>query len=184
MVRPIYAYGSAVLRRKAEEIEKGYEGLEELISDMFDTMQKAEGVGLAAPQIGVSKRLFMIDASPMAEDNPELLEFKKVFINAVIKEQSGEEWSYNEGCLSVPGIREDIIRKPEIVIEYDDENFVHHVEKFSGIQARIIQHEYDHIEGMIFVDHASAIRKRFLRGKLAAVSKGKVTVNYKMKFPG
>jgi peptide deformylase len=183
MIYPIVAYGDPVLKKKAEEITKDYEGLAEVIENMWETMHAANGVGLAAPQIGKSIRLFVVDASPFEEDEPELADFKKVFINARILEEDGEKWPFNEGCLSIPKIREDINRHEEIVIEYYDENFKKHKETYSGMAARVIQHEYDHIEGILFVDHLSPLRKRLLSGKLSDISKGNVDVDYRMKFP-
>jgi peptide deformylase len=183
MIYPIVAYGDPVLKKKAEEITKDYEGLAEVIENMWETMHAANGVGLAAPQIGKSIRLFVVDASPFEEDEPELADFKKVFINARILEEDGEKWPFNEGCLSIPKIREDINRHEEIVIEYYDENFKKHTETYSGMAARVIQHEYDHIEGILFVDHLSPLRKRLLSGKLSDISKGNVDVDYRMKFP-
>jgi peptide deformylase len=183
MIYPIVAYGDPVLKKKAEEITKDSEGLAEVIENMWETMHAANGVGLAAPQIGKSIRLFVVDASPFEEDEPELADFKKVFINARILEEDGEKWPFNEGCLSIPKIREDINRHEEIVIEYYDENFKKHKETYSGMAARVIQHEYDHIEGILFVDHLSPLRKRLLSGKLSDISKGNVDVDYRMKFP-
>ncbi len=183
MVLPILAYGHPTLRRISEDIEKDYPGLDELVEDMFDTMYLTSGVGLAAPQVGKSIRLFIVDASPFAEEVPEAKEFKKIFINAQIVEEKGEEWSFNEGCLSLPDIREDVIRKPGIRIQYYDENFEYHDDKFSKVMARIIQHEYDHLEGVLFVDRISNIRKMLLKRKLSDISKGNIDVDYKMIFP-
>ncbi|MEX1188252.1 MAG: peptide deformylase [Bacteroidia bacterium] len=183
MIYPIVAYGSPVLKKKAGIIDKEYPDLEDVIQNMFDTMYHAHGVGLAAPQVGMSIRLFIIDASPFADEQPELKGVKKVFLNAEIIEDGGKEWKFNEGCLSIPGIREDVERKPEITIRYQDEKFVQHEEKFSGILARIIQHEYDHIDGILFTDHLSPLRRTLLKGKLLDISKGKVDVDYRMKFP-
>jgi peptide deformylase len=193
LVLPIIAYGDPVLRKRGVDIDKNYAGLGQLIADMFETMYEAKGVGLAAPQVGRSIRLFIVDASPFAEEedddgnpveeNAELKDFKKVFINAQIVEEDGEEWKFNEGCLSIPKIREEVERKPKITIEYQDENFKRHKETYEGIAARIIQHEYDHIEGKLFVDRISSLRKRLLKGKLTDISKGKVDVAYKMRFP-
>jgi peptide deformylase len=183
MVLPILAYGHPTLRRISEDIEKDYPGLDELVEDMFDTMYLTSGVGLAAPQVGKSIRLFIVDASPFAEEVPEAKEFKRVFINAQIVEEKGEEWSFNEGCLSLPDIREDVIRKPGIRIQYYDENFEYHDDKFSKVMARIIQHEYDHLEGVLFVDRISNIRKMLLKRKLSDISKGNIDVDYKMIFP-
>ncbi|MGE0636970.1 MAG: peptide deformylase [Bacteroidia bacterium] len=183
MILPIVAYGDPVLKKVAEEIDPDYPGLEKLIADMYETMYSSKGVGLAAPQIGKSIRLFVIDASPFADEYPELEGWKRTFINPQILEEEGEEWDFNEGCLSIPGIREDVERKPELILEYEDENFELHEEKFDGVIARVIQHEYDHLEGILFTDHLSPLKKRLLKGKLNDISKGIVDVNYKMKFP-
>jgi peptide deformylase len=183
MILPIVAYGDPVLKKVADEIDSDYPGLEKLIADMFETMYSSKGVGLAAPQINKSIRLFIIDASPFADEYPELEGWKKTFINPRILEEEGEEWDFNEGCLSIPGIREDVERKPELILEYEDENFELHEEKFDGIIARVIQHEYDHLEGILFTDHLSPLKKRLLKGKLNDISKGIVDVNYKMRFP-
>jgi peptide deformylase len=182
MILPIVAYGDPVLKKVAEEIDPDYPGLEKLIQDMYETMYSSKGVGLAAPQIGKSIRLFVIDASPFADEYPELEGWKRTFINPRILEQDGEDWDFNEGCLSIPGIREDVSRKPELILEYEDENFELHEEKFDGVVARVIQHEYDHLEGILFTDHLSPLKKRLLKGKLNDISKGIVDVNYKMKF--
>lgn len=189
MILPIRAFGDPVLRKKGKEIDQDYPELRELIANMFETMQGANGIGLAAPQIGLDIRLFVIDVTPLAEDEDyediadELKTFKKVFINAQILERSGEEWKFNEGCLSIPDVREDVKRQETIVIEYFDENFVKHTETFSDIRARVIQHEYDHIEGILFTDHLSALKKKLVKGKLNKISHGDVNVNYKMRFP-
>lgn len=183
MIYPIVAYGDPVLRREADEIDENYEGLTSLIQNMFETMYNASGVGLAAPQIGKSIRLFIVDASSFADEEPELENFKKVFINPIILEEEGKEWEFNEGCLSIPGIREDVYRKPEITIEYYDENFNLKEERYNGMAARIIQHEYDHIEGVLFVDHIPPLRKKILKPRLDKIGKGDVKVAYKMKFP-
>jgi peptide deformylase len=150
---------------------------------MFETMYAAHGVGLAAPQVGLSMRLFVVDATPFGDDEPDLVNFKKVFINATIMEENGEEWAFNEGCLSIPDIREDVNRKADIFISYYDENWKHYEDTFSGMAARIIQHEYDHIEGKLFTDKLSPLRKRLIEKKLNDISKGIVDVDYKMKFP-
>ncbi len=181
-VLPIRAYGDPVLKAKARSIGPDYPGLHELIDNMWETMYKAAGVGLAAPQIGKSIRLFIIDASPYAEEDPSLMGFKKVFINAGITRESGKAWLFNEGCLSFPELREDILRQPEIRLKYQDEHFQSFEEDFTGLAARIIQHEYDHIEGTLMVDHFSSLKKTLLRKKLANISKGIATVNYPMKF--
>jgi peptide deformylase len=182
MVMPIYVYGHPVLRKKAVEISADYPGLKELIENMWETM-KSDGVGLAAPQLGLSIRLFVIDAAPFAEDFPEAADFRQVFINPVILERKGENEKFNEGCLSIPGIREDILRKSEIRIRYLEENFKQHEKDFSGIKARIILHEYDHLEGKLFIDHLSPIKRRLLKAKLNNITIGKVEVKYKIKIP-
>ncbi len=190
MILPIIAYGDPVLRKETEEINKDYLELDALIENMFETMYEARGIGLAAPQIGSPIRLFIVDASPF-EDDDDLSEeeqkfvstFKRVFINARILEETGDEWAFNEGCLSIPDVREDVFRKPNILIEYQDENFKKHTESFSGIVARIIQHEYDHIEGVLFTDKLSPLKKRLIKSKLANISKGNVSIDYRMKFP-
>jgi peptide deformylase len=150
---------------------------------MFETMYAANGVGLAAPQIGLPIRLFIVDASPFSEDDDYLKDFKKVFINADIEDQTGEKWAFNEGCLSIPDIREDVSRHQNIVINYCDENWEKHTQTFSGLAARVIQHEYDHIDGKLFTDRINPLRKTMLKGRLDAISKGAVKVDYKMKFP-
>lgn len=184
MKLPIIAYGDPVLKRKATDIDRNYPELDMLIANLFDTMYAAHGVGIAAPQVGLSIRLFVVDASPFAEDDaPELKDFKKVFINASIEEEEGEKWEFNEGCLSIPDIREDVSRHATIHIRYFDENWVEHREKYDGLAARVIQHEYDHIEGKLFTDRLSVLRKAMLKSKLDAISKGQVKVDYKMKFP-
>lgn len=183
MKLPIIAYGDPVLRKKAEDITPDYPELSTLIANMFETMYGAHGVGLAAPQIGLSVRLFVIDASPFEEDDAVLKDFKKVFINAQIIEESGEKWNFNEGCLSIPDIREDISRQETVTISYYDENWKQHQETYHGLAARVIQHEYDHIEGKLFTDKLSPLRKAMLKSRLDAISKGMVKVDYKMKFP-
>jgi peptide deformylase len=183
MILPIVAYGDPVLRKEAEEIDQHYEGLADFIQNMWETMDNAEGVGLAAPQVGRAIRLFVVDASAFADEDPSLADFKKVFINPEIIEEFGEEWLFNEGCLSIPGIREDVKRNAKLKINYLDENFKEHEEEFDGMAARIIQHEYDHIEGILFTDRISALRKRMVKKKMEDISKGEVKVGYKMKFP-
>ena len=158
MIFPIVAYGDGVLKKRATEIDKNYPGLKELIENMFATMYESNGVGLAAPQIGLSIRLFIVDGSPFDEE--EVKDFKQVFINPVIKEENGDPWKFNEGCLSIPGVREDVVRKKEILIHYYDENWKSHKKKFDGLAARIVQHEYDHIEGILFTDRISPLRRR------------------------
>lgn len=184
MILPIVAYGHPILRKIARDIEPDHPGLKELIDNMFETMYKSDGVGLAAPQVNQSIRLFVIDASHYAEQQPELKDFRRVFINAHITEESGEEWIFNEGCLSVPEIREDISRKPNIRIEYDDEDLIHHEEVYEGIAARIIQHEYDHLDGIMLVDRISPLRKMLLKRRLNDITTGNIDVSYKMIFPG
>jgi len=190
MILPIVAYGDAVLRKKAEPIAQTYPNLSQLIENMYETMYAASGIGLAAPQIGLPIRLFLVDATPFAEDDDltpeeqnELKDFKHAFINAQVLEEVGDEWAFNEGCLSIPDIREDVFRKPVITIKYQDENFESHVKTFNGIVARIIQHEYDHIEGILFTDKLSMLKKRLIKGKLSNISKGKIEVDYRMRFP-
>lgn len=186
MILPIIAYGDPILRKVSRDIDKDYPQLSQLIADMFETMYHARGVGLAAPQIGLDIRLFVIDASPFdddEEDKPDFKNFKKVFINAYITDETGKEWPFSEGCLSIPEIREDVNRLSHIKIKYYDEKFVLHEEAYSGILARIIQHEYDHIEGKLFIDKISPIKKRLIAKKLDAITKGLVKPDYKMKYP-
>ena len=190
MILPIVAYGDPVLKKKAIEIDSNYPKLSELIDNMHETMYGAYGVGLAAPQIGLAIRLFLVDTSPFSEDESfseaekaELEAFKKVFINPIILEEEGDEWAFNEGCLSIPDVREDVFRQPNIKIQYQDENFETHVEEYSGLIARVIQHEYDHIEGVLFTDKLSSFKKRLIKGKLQNISKGKIKIDYKMRFP-
>ena len=181
MILPIVAYGDPVLKKRAAEIDQKYANLKELIENMFETMYHSNGVGLAAPQIGLSIRLFIVDGSAFEED--EIKDFKKIFINPVFKAENGEPWKFNEGCLSIPGIREDVKRKEEVSIEYYNEEWKLQKEIFHGLGARIVQHEYDHIEGILFTDRISALRKRILKNKLADISRGVVDVEYKMRFP-
>jgi len=183
MILPVVAFGHPTLRKVAVEIDKDYPGLEQFIADMFDTMYSSNGVGLAAPQVNRSIRLFIIDATPYAEDFPGETDLKKVFINAQIVEETGEEWSFNEGCLSIPEIREDVLRKPEIRIHYYDENFVFHDEVITGVLARVIQHEYDHLDGVLFVDLINPLRKMMLKRKLSDISKCLISTDYKMIYP-
>ena len=187
MILPIVAYGDPVLKKKATPIASDYPQLKELIDNMYQTMDNAHGVGLAAPQIGLSIRLFLVDASAFADDeelgSPELQGYRKTFINAEIIEEYGNDWAFNEGCLSIPEIREDVKRPEGIVMRYLEENFVEHTEEFDGIVSRIIQHEYDHIEGVLFTDHLSPLRKRLIKNKLTGISKGNVQAGYKMRFP-
>jgi len=190
MVLPIVAYGDPVLRKVAEEIDKDYPNLAQLIENMKDTMKNAKGVGLAAPQIGKAIRLFLVDTRPFAEDDELdeqeqqfLKSFNKVFINAKLIKEEGDEWIFSEGCLSIPNINEDVIRQESITIAYLDEHFNKHVETVDGLAARVIQHEYDHIEGKLFTDKLSSLKKRLIKKKLDNISKGKVEVAYRMKFP-
>ncbi len=183
MILPIYVYGNTVLREVAKDITSKYPNLNELIKDMYETMYAADGVGLAAPQIGLSIRLFVVDATQMSQDYPELKNFKKVFINPYIIKEEGNDWYYNEGCLSIPFIREDILRKSNITIKYFDEQFNEYIESFDGIRARIIQHEYDHIEGKLLIDYLSPIKRRLLKSKLNQIATGIVKPKYKVQLP-
>jgi peptide deformylase len=190
MILPIVAYGDPVLKKKAQDISEEYSNLDVLLTNMYETMYNAYGVGLAAPQIGLPIRLFLVDTSPFAEDEElseeernGLKDFKRTFINAKIIKEEGEEWAFNEGCLSIPDVREDVFRQPKITVEYFDENFKKHTEVFDGLVARVIQHEYDHIEGVLFTDKLSSLKKRLIKGRLSNISKGKISVDYKMRFP-
>lgn len=183
MKYPVTVYGDPLLRRIAKDIKQDNPKLNEIIENMWETMYYSDGVGLAAPQIGMSIRLFVIDATSAAEEEPELEGFKKVFINAEIIETTGEEWVMNEGCLSLPEIREDVSRPDEVTIRYFDENFVEHEETYRGFAGRVIQHEYDHLEGTLFVDYLSPLRKRLLKSKLQNIAKGKVHPHYRIKLP-
>jgi peptide deformylase len=195
MVLPIVVYGDPVLRKVGVEIDKDHEGLDQLIADMFETMYKAKGVGLAAPQVGKAIRLFIVDTHPFAEvdedddedeftpeQRKELEAFKKVFINARIINEEGPEWKFSEGCLSIPKIREDVLRKPELELEYYDEKFKKHTQKFTGVIARVIQHEYDHIDGKLFTDKISPFKRKMISGKLNDIANGKIHADYKIKF--
>ncbi len=192
MILPIVAYGDPVLKKEAEEIEEKYPELNQLIASMFETMYEASGVGLAAPQVGKSIRLFIVDGSPFAEPEEDgsidpkaigLENFKKVFINPIIEEESGEEWGFNEGCLSIPEIREEVYRKEKVTLSYYNEKWELKEEVFEGYAARIVQHEYDHVDGVLFTDRISPLKKRLLSKKLSNISKGDVKVSYRMKFP-
>lgn len=190
MILPIIAYGDPVLRKEGEEITSEFPNLKELIANMYETMYDAYGVGLAAPQIGLAIRLFVVDTTPFSDDEDlteeeqvQLKGFKRTFINAKIHEESGDEWAFNEGCLSIPEVREDVFRKPKIKIEYQDEDFNTHVEEFEGLVARVIQHEYDHINGILFTDKLSTLKKRLIKSRLSNISKGNISVDYKMRFP-
>lgn len=190
MILPVIAYGNPVLRKVADEIDADYPGLKLLIENMWDTMYNSNGVGLAAPQVNKSIRLFVVDSVQIIEnledDEKDLYPgddgVKQVFINAHIDELDGEPWIYNEGCLSIPKIREDVKRHEKITITYDDENFNTHTRTFDGITARVILHEYDHIEGKLFIDHLTPLKRKLLKGKLNDISKGKVKVDYRMTF--
>jgi peptide deformylase len=179
MTYPIVVYGHPVLKKVAADIDKSYPDLDKLIEDLFDTMYHSEGLGLAAPQIGKSIRLFVIDGAPVAEDEPELADFKKVFINAELIEKSGELVPMNEGCLSIPHIREEVRRESHIRIKYYDEKWEFHDDIFDGYKARIIQHEYDHTDGILFTDKINPLKKQLIRGKLLDISKGKFEADYK-----
>lgn len=181
MILPIYAYGSPVLRKKGENITPDYPQLKELLDNMYETMYNSHGIGLAAPQIGLPIRIFIVDGSPIEDIEPA--NFKQTFINPEIIKEWGDEWKYEEGCLSIPTIRENVSRKPELTIRYLDENFVEHEKSFNGMAARIIQHEYDHIEGKLFVDFISPLKRNLIKGKLNNISLGKVSHDYKMRFP-
>lgn len=181
MILPIYLYGQPVLREQCKDIPQDYPKLKELIDNMFETMYNAEGIGLAAPQIGLDIRVFVVDLEPLAEDDPKYAGFKKVFINAQIVESTGEEVKYEEGCLSIPGIHEPVVREETIRIQYFDENFVKHDEVYSDFFARCIQHEYDHIEGKLFIDKISPIRRQLIKKKLDNMVKGKISTFYRTK---
>jgi len=189
MILPIYGYGEAVLRKVCEDITLNYPNLTETLSNMYETMYNAFGVGLAAPQVGLAIRIFVIDTTPFAdsEDISEtevvaLKDFKQTFINAKIVKEEGEIWGFNEGCLSIPDVREDVLRHETITIEYFDENFVKKTETYSGLIARVIQHEYDHIEGVLFTDHLSMLKKKLVGKKLQNIMEGKARPDYRMKF--
>ncbi len=185
MIYPIVAYGHPVLRKVAEPIQADHPKLGEIIENLYETMYAASGVGIAAPQVGLSIRLFVVDGTPMEREGREMEElhgWKKVFINPEILEESGEEWAFEEGCLSIPDIREDVMRPPTVRLRYQDQNFKTHEEEFTGLKARVIQHEYDHLEGVLFVDHISAFRKTRLRARLARISKGDIDLDYAMTF--
>lgn len=181
MILPIYLYGQPVLRKETEEIAPGDLDLKTLVSDMFETLTQAEGCGLAAPQIGKAIRLFVVDGTELGEDYPDCADFKQVFVNPEVIEESEETSVYSEGCLSLPGISEDVIRPKTITIRYQDENFVEHTDTYTDFKARIVLHEYDHLEEHVFTDRISPIRKTMIRGKLANIAKGKVGARYKCK---
>lgn len=181
MIYPIVAYGDPVLKRKATEVDFKTIDVKKLAADMFETMYNAHGVGLAAPQIGMSIRFFVVDAEPMDEE--KLKGFKKVFVNAQMLEETGEPWAYEEGCLSIPGVRGEVLRPSTIKVKYQDEEGVEHIDTFDGMAARVIQHEYDHIEGKLFTDYFSPLRKQLMKSKLAKISKGIADNEYRMSFP-
>jgi peptide deformylase len=190
MIYPIVAYGDPVLRKVTVDIDRSVD-VKKLSEDMFETMYNAKGVGLAGPQVGLNLRIFVVDGRPFNEGedmeerdkDPSLIDFKQVFINADILDEKGKEWAFEEGCLSIPDIREDIYRPTFVTINFFDENWVEHTKTYEGLAARIIQHEYDHIDGILFTDHLNPVKKRMLKNKLAKITKGIVDVDYKMKFP-
>ena len=182
MIYPVTVFGDPILRKKAEPITSDFQDLKGFIQNMFDTMYNSDGVGLAAPQVGQAIRIFVIDSE--IDDEDELPGIKKAFINPEILEKSGDEWVMNEGCLSLPEIREDVLRPETVKIKYIDEEFNEHIETYSGFTSRVIQHEYDHLEGVMFVDYLNPLRKRILKSKLSAISKGKVIPKYRIKVPG
>lgn len=182
MLLPIYAYGQSVLRKEGQDITPDYPGLDKLISDMWETMYHANGVGLAAPQIGKSIRLFVVDTVQMMEEGEEDEGIKQVFINARKVEEAGDPWTYEEGCLSIPDIRGDVDRPEQVKMQYLDENFTEHTKVFTGLNARVVQHEYDHIDGILFTEHLKPVKKQLIRRKLENIRKGKAKVDYKMAF--
>ena len=190
MILPIIAYGDPLLKKESDEITADYPSLDLLIDNMFETMYQAKGVGLAAPQVGLNIRLFIVDGAPFADEEGEepdpraggMESFKKVFMNPVIEEESGEVWAFQEGCLSIPKLRENVLRKSDILLSYYDEHWVFHEERFSGYAARIIQHEYDHIEGILFTDRLNPLKKKLVQKKLKQIAEGLVTTDYKLKF--
>lgn len=182
MILPIYAYGFPVLKKIAEEIEKDDADLQELINNMWETMYNANGVGLAAPQVGISKRLFLVDTIQLKDEEKSINGIKKVFINAIILEEDGELWPYEEGCLSIPKLTGDVERQEKIVVEYYDEDFQKHIDSFDGMNARVIQHEYDHTEGILFTERLKPLKRRLIARKLDQIKNGDIDVSYKMKF--
>jgi peptide deformylase len=183
MILPIIPFGHPILRKRAEDIGKDYPELDQLISDMYETMYNAKGVGIAAPQVGKSIRLFVVDGSPIEDDTLDMANFKKIFINPVVLDEYGDEWGYDEGCLSIPDVIEEVYRPEEVRIRYFDRNWVQHEEKYVGIQARIIQHEYDHLEGILFTDHLGGFRKQLIKSRLKRISEGKYATFYPMAQP-
>jgi peptide deformylase len=182
MILPITIYGNPALRKVSADITPDYPNLKEIIANMWETMYVADGVGLAAPQVGLNIRLFVIDGKALGEDDAACADFKHTFINAKIIDQSGEGWAFNEGCLSLPGIREDVVRKQVVRLQYQDENFDTHIVDLEGIRARIVQHEYDHLEGKLFIDHINMLRRRLLKKKLSNIEAGDVETAYKVKY--
>jgi len=183
MIYPITVYGDPVLRKITTDIDQNYDGLDQLVGDMFETMHNAEGVGLAAPQVGLTVRVFVVDLSPLGDEEPLLVDFRKAFINPHIIEKEGEKVLMDEGCLSIPGLREDVLRYNTIRIKYFDQNWQAYDEVYTGFAARVLQHEYDHLDGIMFVDYCSPLKKRLLKGKLIDISKGNVTTSYRIKVP-
>jgi len=185
MVLPVYVYGMPVLRKVASEIPEDFEGLDQFIADLFETMKASDGIGLAAPQVGKSLRIFVVDTSPIAEDKeePALKDFRKVFINPYILEEWGDPWTFEEGCLSLPNLREEVNRPTHVRIEYFDENWELKEEVYTGIRARVIQHEYDHLEGKLFVDKINPLRRKLIAPRLKAISKGRVDADFKIVYP-
>ena len=183
MVYPIVVYGDPVLKKRGQDIEKGKIDVKQLSEDMFETMEAANGIGLAAPQIGKSIRMFVVDGTVIEDEEEDMSGFRKVFINPEIIEEFGDDWGFEEGCLSIPDVREEVDRPEKLRIHYFDENWDEHEEEYDGMKARIIQHEYDHIEGILFTDHLSSFKKKILKGKLTNISKGKVKTSYRIKAP-
>ncbi len=185
MELPVYVYGMSVLRKVASEISETEDGLDQLIADMFETMRASDGIGLAAPQVGKSLRIFVVDTSPASEDRdePELKDFRRVFVNPIILEEWGDPWAFEEGCLSLPKIREEVTRPPNVRIEYFDEHWELKEEVFDGVRARVIQHEYDHLEGKLFIDRINPIRRKLLSARLNAISRGRIDIDYKIVYP-
>lgn len=183
MIYPIVAYGHAVLRKRAEDIAQDYPELGTLVADMFETMYNAKGVGIAAPQIGKGIRIFVVDGSPIEDDTLDMKNFKKVFINPEVLKEDGEEWGYDEGCLSIPDVIEEVYRPEEVTIRYRDADWNLKEETYVGIQARIIQHEYDHLEGVLFTDHLGGLRKQLIKSRLKRISEGRYSTFYPMTYP-
>lgn len=182
MVLPIYAYGYPLLKKKGSEIDHDYDQLQNLIEDMWETMYNANGVGLAAPQVGLSIRLFIIDTIQIEKEGKDHIGMKRVFINPTMISEAGDVWSYEEGCLSIPNITGEVERQKEIQLNYLDEEFIQHIETFNGLNARVIQHEYDHIEGKLFIEKLNPLKKRIIQKKLENIKKGKIETDYRMKF--